>query len=422
MEKSFRQISLDQRLEYLEIHRGLSADEMTLLRGKSLPTAIAENLIENAIGYFQIPLGIATHFVVDGREYLIPMAVEESSIVAAASATAKWIRSQGEITTHTVGKLIIGQIQLPRVKVPSAVKAVLESARKLIIQAANQLLPGLVARGGGVERVEVREVARADGSGTMLVIHLLCDPCDAMGANLINQVCEGLKPLIEELTGETVGLCILSNLVDGKCAAAEVVIRDIDPALGLGICEASLFAESDPYRAATHNKGILNGVDPILIATGNDWRAVEAGAHAYASRTGTYKPLSSWKMRGADLIGRLEMPLALGIVGGVTRIHPAAQAALKILEITSSEELARICAAVGLVQNLGALRALSTVGIVRGHMELHASNLALAAGSNPSEVLRVRLRLTELLKQKKKIGITVAREILMELRAETAQG
>jgi hydroxymethylglutaryl-CoA reductase len=253
------------------------------------------------------------------------------------------------------------------------------------------------------------------------VIHVLCNPCDAMGANLINQVCEGLKSKIEEITGESVGLCILSNLVDTKLATARVVIRNIDPAIGRGIVEATRFAQADPYRATTHNKGVLNGIDPILIATGNDWRAVEAGVHAYASRSGTYQPVTSWELEGADLIGKIEIPMAVGTVGGVTRLHPVARLALKILGVQHAEDLARICAAVGLVQNLAALKALSTIGIVRGHMELHAANLALAAGSEPYEVPQVRSKLLELLKQKKNIGISVAQEILRELRAKAIE-
>jgi hydroxymethylglutaryl-CoA reductase len=250
----------------------------------------------------------------------------------------------------------------------------------------------------------------------MLVIHLLCDPRDAMGANLINQVCEALKPEIEDLTHERVGLCILSNLVDSKLVAAEVVLRNVDPKVGAGIEEAALFAKADPYRAATHNKGVLNGIDPILIATGNDWRAVEAGVHAYAARSGKYQPVTDWKMEGSDLVGRIEVPMAVGTVGGVTKVHPTARVALKMLQVESAEGLARICGAVGLVQNLGALRALATVGIVKGHMQLHASNLAIAAGAEVHEIAEVRARLSEILKVEKRINLSHAREILEAIR------
>jgi len=242
-----------------------------------------------------------------------------------------------------------------------------------------------------------------------------------MGANIINQVCEGIKPAVEVLTGEKVGLCILSNLVDSRLAGAEVVIRNIDPELGRGIEDATYFAKCDPYRAATHNKGVLNGIDPILIATGNDWRAVEAGVHAYASKNGRYQPVTDWKMQGSDLIGQIEIPLSVGTVGGMTRLHPTARVALKILGVQHADELARICAAVGLVQNLGALRALSTVGIVKGHMSLHAANLAIAAGAQLQEIPKLRERLIEVLGVEKHITLAKAQEILGAIRVGSAK-
>jgi hydroxymethylglutaryl-CoA reductase len=368
------------------------------------------------VGYFPIPLGVATNFTIDGRDLLIPMAVEETSIIAAASATAKWIRREGSIRTYSKGNLIIGQVQLPSVRNVEQARRVLHDKRELLMGLANACVPGLVARGGGVRDIAIRELPRPDGSGTMLVLHILCDPCDAMGANLINQVCEALKPRVEELTRERVGLCILSNLVDGKLACAEVVVRNADTVMGKGIEEATLFAKADPYRASTHNKGVLNGIDPILIATGNDWRAVEAGVHAYATRTGRYQPVTDWRMEGTDLVGRIEVPLAVGTVGGVTRLHPTARVALKMLGVTKAEELARICAAVGLVQNLGALKALATVGIVKGHMQLHAANLAIAAGADLHEVAAVRERLAEVLRVEKHINLSHAKQILEALR------
>jgi len=347
------------------------------------------------------------------------MAVEETSIIAAASATAKWVRREGSIQTYVKGNLIIGQVQLPLVQNVTHAKKSLHENRELLMGLANACIPGLVARGGGVRDIAVRELDRPDGQGTMLVLHILCDPCDAMGANLINQVCEALKPRVEELTGEKVGLCILSNLVDSKLVVAEVVIRNIDPEVARGIEEAALFAQADPYRAATHNKGVLNGIDPILIATGNDWRAVEAGIHAYAARSGKYQPVTHWVRQGADLLGRIEVPMAVGIAGGVTRIHPTAKVALKMLKVSKAEDLARICAAVGLVQNLGALKALATVGIVKGHMQLHAANLAIAAGAEIHEVAQVRDRLAQILKVEKNINLSRAREILQSLRVTT---
>jgi hydroxymethylglutaryl-CoA reductase len=420
--EGFHRLTQAERLERARKICGLSDAEVAVLSGATpLPPEIAENLIENVIGYFPIPLGVATNFTIDGRDLLIPMAVEETSIIAAASATAKWIRREGSIRTYSKGNLIIGQVQLPSVRNVGHARRVLHENRDLLMELANACIPGIVSRGGGVRDLAIREVPRADGDGTMLVLHVLCDPCDAMGANLINQVCEALKPRIEALTHERVGLCILSNLTDGKLAVAEVVIRNCDPGVGRGIEEATLFAASDPYRAATHNKGVMNGVDPILIATGNDWRAVEAGVHAYAARSGKYQPVTEWKMEGSDLLGRIEIPLAVGTVGGVTKLHPTARVALKMLGVSKAEDLARICAAVGLVQNLGALKALATVGIVKGHMQLHAANLAIAAGADAHEVEQVRRHLTEILRVEKNINVTRAREILEMIRLSSVK-
>jgi hydroxymethylglutaryl-CoA reductase len=415
--EGFHRLPRSERLRRVQSLCELSEQDVAVLSGDSpMSFDIAEHLIENVVGYFSMPLGVATNFTIDGRDLLIPMAVEETSIIAAASATAKWIRREGSIRTYSKGSLIIGQVQLPQVKNISFARRVLHEKRELLMGLANACLPGLVSRGGGVRDIAIREVQRPTQDGTMLVIHILCDPCDAMGANLINQVCEALKPRIEEITRERVGLCILSNLVDTKLAVAEVILRDVDPKLGRGIEEATLFAKADPYRATTHNKGVLNGIDPILIATGNDWRAVEAGIHAYAARSGKYQPITDWKMEGADLVGRIEVPLAVGTAGGVTRIHPVARVALKILKISQAEELARICAAVGLVQNLGALKALSTVGIVKGHMQLHAANLAIAAGAEIHEVAEVRDQLAKVLLVEKTINLSRAREILEAVR------
>jgi hydroxymethylglutaryl-CoA reductase len=418
--EGFHRLTSQERRSRLTKICGLNEQDLKVLSGEiSLPSQIAENLIENAVGYFPIPLGLATNFNIDGRDLLIPMAVEETSIIAACSASAKWIRREGHISSYSKGKLIIGQVQIPSVKNASRAKQILQDNRDLLISLANACVPGLVGRGGGVQDLAIREMPRNDEAspGTMLVLHILCDPCDAMGANLINQVCEALKPRIESLTSEIVGLCILSNLVDGKLAGAEVVIRNIDPEVGRGIQEASIFAKSDPYRASTHNKGVLNGIDPVLIATGNDWRAVEAGIHAYAARSGKYQPITDWQMKGPDLIGRIEVPMAVGTVGGVTRVHPTARVALKILGIEKAEELARICASVGLVQNLGALKALATVGIVKGHMNLHTANLAIAAGAEVHEVAQVRQHLSEVLKVEKKVTLSDAQRILEDIRS-----
>jgi hydroxymethylglutaryl-CoA reductase len=415
--EGLHRLTREERLLRVQEFCSLSTEDVDVLSGKiQMPTSIAEHLIENVIGYFPIPMGVATNFNIDGRDLLIPMAVEETSIIAAASATAKWVSREGSIRTYAKGNLIIGQVQMPQVKDAKTARKILHKERAMLMALANACVPGLVNRGGGVRDLVVRELPRPSNDGSMVVLHILCDPCDAMGANLINQVCEALKPRVEELTGEKVGLCILSNLVDTKLVVAEVILRNIDPVVGKGIQEATVFARADAYRAATHNKGVLNGIDPILIATGNDWRAVEAGIHAYAARSGKYQPVTDWHMDGRDLVGRIEIPMAVGIYGGVTRIHPTARVAIKMLGVTKAEDLARVCAAVGLVQNLGALKALATVGIVKGHMQLHAANLAIAAGAEIHEIAQVRDRLAKVLLVEKSINLTHAREILESMR------
>ncbi len=379
---------------------------------------LAENLVENVIGYFQLPLGVATNFRIDGQDRVIPMAVEETSIIAAASKTAKWVRENGEITTALEGREIIGQIQLARVaNWPHLQRVVEECSAQWVMEANQGVAQGLVQRGGGVRRIELRSVPREDEYGPMAVIHVYADACDAMGANIINQVCEFLKGPIEAVTGEKVTMCILSNLVDSRITRAQVVLRGLDLELMEKIEEASLFAEKDPYRAATHNKGVLNGIDPILIATGNDWRAVEAGVHAFAAREGRYKGVTRWWRQGAELMGEFRAPLILGVVGGVTRLHPAAQLSLKMLNVSGAEELSRICAAVGLVQNLGALRALTTVGIIEGHMKLHIRNLSLGAGASEVEMPFMQRRLEEILTLTRRVSLAQAIQVLTELRS-----
>ena len=417
--KGFSKLSRDERFSRLKEMGALNSDDMEYLRGGGLKTPdLAEKFIENVVGYFQIPLGVATNFCIDGKDHVIPMAVEETSIIAAASKTAKWVRENGEIKTETLGHLIIGQIQIAKVADFGSFAEVVESNKENWIQMANRdVAHGMVARGGGVRDIQVRKVSRGLSGGDMAVIHVLADPCDAMGANIINQVCEYLKLPVEQATGCIVTMCILSNLVDTKLTRARVIIRDIDPVLGRKIEEASLFAEQDPYRAATNNKGVLNGIDPILVATGNDWRAVEAGVHAYAVRDGQYRSITRWKMRGFDLVGELEAPIVVGTVGGVTNLHPTAQVCLKMLGADSASHLSRICAAVGLVQNLGALKALTTVGIIEGHMKLHIKNLTLGAGALEKEVPLVQKRLEEILILTKRISLNNAVEVLREIRA-----
>lgn len=421
----FSKLSRDERFSRLIELGAMLPEDVTFLRGGGIKTPeLAENFIENVIGYFQIPLGVATHFLIDGRDYAIPMAVEETSIIAAASKTAKWVRESGELTTVSCGDLIIGQIQIAKVSNLKKLIEIVELRKTSWISEANRnVAHGLVNRGGGVREIQVRSVARGDeaGGGSMAVIHVLADPCDAMGANIINQVCEYLKAHVEEATGESVTMCILSNLVDTKLTRAKIVMHGIDPELGFKIEEASLFAQQDPYRAATNNKGVLNGIDPILIATGNDWRAVEAGVHAYAARDGQYRSITKWKMVGSDLVGTIEAPIVAGTVGGVTKLHPTAQICLKMLAVSSSAELGRVCAAVGLVQNLGALKALTTVGIIEGHMKLHIKNLTLGAGASERELPLVQKRLEEILTLTKRISLSNAVEVLREIRSGHAK-
>jgi len=415
--KGFSKLSLGERLSRLTQMGALNNNDVKFLKsGSPLKTDLAEHFIENVIGYFQMPMGVAMNFNIDGQDVVIPMAVEETSIVAAASKTAKWIRENGEITTQSLGDTIIGQIQIAKVKDFESFKNKIEINKSFLMEMANeQVAHGLVKRGGGVRDIEIRQVPRGDGD-TMAVLHVLCDPVDAMGANIINQVCEFLKTPIENLTEETVTMCILSNLNDRKLTRARVVLKNIDPELGNNITEASLFAQQDPYRAATNNKGVLNGMDAVLIATGNDWRAVEAGVHAYAAHTGQYRSITKWEMAGKDLIGTLEAPIIVGTVGGMTRLHPTAQMGLKILGVQSANELARVIAAVGLVQNLGAIRALTTVGIIQGHMKLHIANLTLSAGATEKEIPLVQKRLEEILGLTKRISLSHAIEVLKEIR------
>lgn len=420
--QGFSKLGREERLLRLVEMGALTNDDVRFLRGGAqVPIELAEKFIENVLGYFQLPLGVATNFEIDGESYAIPMAVEETSIIAAASKTAKWVREHGRISTEMIGSEIIGQIQVAKVADFVRFKEVVMAHASEWIERANlEVASGLVKRGGGVTRIEVRRVDRGDGTD-MGVIHVFADPCDAMGANIINQVCEYLKNPVESVTSEKVTMCILSNLVDSRLTRARIEMVGLDAELMERIEEASLFAQQDPYRAATNNKGVLNGIDPILIATGNDWRAVEAGIHAYATQTGQYRSITRWKREKNVLVGVFEAPVILGVVGGVTTLHPTAKMCLRMLRVQKAEDLSRICAAVGLVQNLGALRALTTVGIIEGHMKLHIKNLTLGAGASEREVPYVQKRLEEILSLHKRISLSNAIEVLKELRAQRAR-
>jgi hydroxymethylglutaryl-CoA reductase len=417
----FSKLNHTERLKRLVEMGVLSASDVEFLKQGGLKDLnLAEKFIENTVGWMQLPMGVVTNLRIDDRDVVVPMAVEETSIIAAASKTAKWIRESGSIFTEMKGQEIIGQIQIAKVKNFLLFSEKINQHRREWIDLANREVAfGLVNRGGGVRDIILREIPREDinkESGSMAVIHVLMNPVDAMGANIINQVCEYLKLPIEEATGEKVTMCILSNLVDSKLTEATVVINEIDPELSEKIEEASYFAELDPYRAATNNKGVMNGIDPILLATGNDWRAVEAGVHAYAARSGQYRSITKWRRDGNRLVGKFSAPLVVGTVGGVTALHPTARLSLNMMKVTTANELSRICAALGLVQNLGALKALTTVGIIEGHMKLHIKNLTLGAGAVEKEIPFVVKKLEEILSIKKRISLSNAIEVLRDLR------
>jgi hydroxymethylglutaryl-CoA reductase len=394
---------LDARVEEVASWAALNEQEVATLRGAmGLSPERADQMIENVVGLHALPLGIAVNFLVNDRDVLVPMVIEEPSVVAGASFAAKLARAGGGFRARTTPPEMIGQIQVLDIADPWSARFDVLAAREELLARANKTDPVLVKLGGGARDLKARILERT-AVGPMLIVHLVFDCCDAMGANAVNSACEALAPQIEQITGGRVMLRILSNLADRRLAQARCAI----PADRLafkgfsgqevvqGIVEAAAFAAADPYRAATHNKGIMNGIDAVVLATGNDWRAVEAGAHAYAAREGRYSSLSTWA-RGTDggLVGTLEMPLAVGTVGGATRVHPTAQVALKIMGVETARELAEIIVAVGLAQNLAALRALATEGIQRGHMRLHARQVAMAAGASGKEIEQVARAMT----------------------------
>ncbi|KTC85233.1 hydroxymethylglutaryl-CoA reductase, degradative [Legionella brunensis] len=419
--QGFSKLSREERFQRLLDLGALTAEDIQyLLNGGVQETILADKLIENVIGYFQLPLGVATNFCIDGEDYVIPLAVEETSIIAALSKTAKWIRQHGEIMTWVTGDCILGQIQIAKVSDFARFSSIFHENKRFLLEKANEEVAfNMVKRGGGVIDLQLRHITRQDGKD-MAVIHVMMNTCDAMGANIINQVLEFLKTPIENITGEQVTMCILSNLNDEKLTTAKVTIRGVDSELGERLQEASLFAEVDPYRAATHNKGVMNGIDPVLIATGNDWRAVEAGIHAYATRTGHYQAITRWRYQEGVLTGELTAPIIVGTVGGVTALHPTAKLCLRMMGIQSANHLSRVLAAVGLVQNLGALKALCTEGIIQGHMKLHIDNLLLVAGATDSEMPMLKERLQNWLSINKRVSLNNACEFLTEIRAQTA--
>lgn len=361
--------------------------------------AAADRMTENVVGVYGLPFAIAANMVVDGRDVLVPMVIEEPSVVAAASNAARMVRAHGGFVTEASAPIMIGQIQVTGVSDTEAGSRAISAAEESLLTFARQVVPRLLERGGGPTGISVRRLAASGPDGGVLVVHLLVDCRDAMGANLVNTLCEALAPRVAELAGGRPGLRILSNLCDQRTVTARCITDDAalgGSGVGAAIAAASRFAELDPYRAATHNKGIMNGVDAVLLATGQDWRAVSAGAHAWAARDGHYRPLAVWREVGPGrLEGVLTMPMAVGTVGGALHAHPGAMAGLTVLGLDrvatngGAEQLARIVAAVGLASNLAALRALAVEGIQRGHMGLHARMVARAAGVEGSLVDRV---------------------------------
>ncbi len=417
----FYRMSLEERLECLVSRGVISRDDQRLLANRQggLTPAMANQMVENTIGVLELPLGLGLNFSINDKDYIVPMAVEEPSIIAAVSHVAKIARDAGGFEADCDESLMIGQIQVVGVSDLEVARARVLGAKDELVEQANCLQPAMYARGGGVRDIEVR-ILDEGKYRAMLVVHVLIDTCDAMGANLINSVVEALAPRIEELTGGSVFLRILSNLADQRLARARCRIpfemlgwkgfsgREVAEGIEL----ASQFAEVDPYRAATHNKGVMNGIGAVCLATGNDWRAIEAGAHAYCSRDGGYAPMAVWRVEDEHLVGELEIPLAVGTVGGPIRLHPTVQLAHKVLRITSARELAEVMAAVGLAQNMGALKALATEGIQRGHMALHARSVAATAGASDAEIEEV----VKLLIETGEIKVRGAQQIIARMR------
>ncbi|MNU47401.1 3-hydroxy-3-methylglutaryl-coenzyme A reductase [compost metagenome] len=392
---NFRALTPAQRLAHVAQVTGLTDEEIALVaQPGALPVPRADGMIENVIGTFELPFGVAGNFQVNGRDVLVPMAVEEPSVVAAASFMAKLARDTGGFETSSTGPIMRAQVQILGITDPYGARLALLKGRDQILEIANSRDKVLIGLGGGCRDIDVH-VFPDTPRGPMVVLHLLVDVRDAMGANTVNTMAESVSPLVEKLTGGQVRLRILSNLADLRLARARVRLTPetlttrerSGEEIVEGVLDAYTFAAVDPYRAATHNKGIMNGIDPVIVATGNDWRAVEAGAHAWACRNGRYTSLSTWeKDTSGALVGTLEMPMPVGLVGGATKTHPLAQLSLKIMGVKTAQELGEIAVAVGLAQNLGALRALATEGIQRGHMALHARNIALVAGAAGDEI------------------------------------
>ena len=419
--KDIRDLSPEKRLEAIkEVFQNKPNFLNSLAGNGALPLSVADGMIENVVGRFELPLGVATNFQVNGKDYLVPMAVEEPSVVAAASYMAKLARLNGGFDAYSDRPIMRAQIQVMGIRDLNSAKERILNRKSELIDAVNEKDRTLVSLGGGCEDIEVH-LFEETPSGPMLIVHLLVDVRDAMGANTVNTMAEYIAPDVEKISQGHVRLRILSNLADKRLVTASVKIAsdqfDTPDYKGdeviKGILEAASFAAVDPYRAATHNKGIMNGIDPVVIATGNDWRAIEAGAHAFAAISGHYSSLTQWSTSDEyELIGKITLPMAVGLVGGATKTHPTAKAAIALLGVKSAMELGQVIAAVGLAQNLAALRALATEGIQRGHMALHARNIALQAGASGNELDLVVQRMID----SQNVTVDNASQILKEIK------
>jgi hydroxymethylglutaryl-CoA reductase len=409
----FYKLPIEKRREFVQRFVDLTPEDMQVF-SSSLDLTIADRMIENVLGTFEIPLGVAVNFRINGKDYLLPMATEESSVVAAASNAAKIARIKGGFSATCSEPLMIGQLQLLHIRdVVSAAEEIIKHKEQLLMlaNAQDKILVGL---GGGAKDLEVRILESP--SGKMIVTHLIVDVRDAMGANAVNTMCEALAPLLEEITGGKIRLKILTNLADKRLVRATAVF-DKGTMGGDAVVDAFLesytLASIDPYRAATHNKGIMNGIDALIIATGNDFRAIEAGAHAYAARNGQYSSLTRYsKNEHGDLIGEIELPMAVGVVGGAANMHPKAKLCRKILGIQTAKELAMVVGSLGLAQNFAAVFALSTVGIQKGHMSLHAKNIAVMAGAQGDEIDKIADQLVH----DGKVKLDYAKDLLEKMR------
>ncbi len=413
----FYKLTPKQRLEKVREFADLTEEECTLIANTgALPMEVADRMIENVIGAFPLPLAIAVNFQINGKDYLVPMAIEEPSVVAAASYAAKMVREGGGFHTSSTAPVMVGQIQVVSVKDPYAARLRVLEAKEEILKKANAQDPVLNSFGGGAKDLEAKVICTTQGP--MLIVEMQVDCRDAMGANAVNTMAEAVAPNVAALTGGKVLLRIITNLAARRLARASCVVPK-DSVGGAevvnGIVDASAFATADPYRAATHNKGAMNGIVAVVVATGNDHRAVEAGGHAYAARNGVYTTLSQWeKNADGDLAGSIELPMAVGLVGGAVKTHPTAKVMMKTLGVRSANEFGEVLAAVGLAQNLGALRALAREGIQRGHMSLHARNIAVQAGAIGTHVDQVADQMVK----EHKIRVDRAKEILLELTSE----